>query len=94
MAPGIAGNVYALDLRFEGRKLIGDVDEVQPSPGADEDFLNLRWDNALPAARVAYSRRKSSLKMPHGTRVGYKFSVRGWPPMTTSLGVYKLANDS
>jgi triacylglycerol esterase/lipase EstA (alpha/beta hydrolase family) len=42
---GLAGNVYAFDLRFQGGALVGDLDEVQPSREAVEDDINIRWDN-------------------------------------------------
>jgi pimeloyl-ACP methyl ester carboxylesterase len=41
---GLAGNVYAFDLRFQGGVLVGELDEVQPSPQAVGEVINLRWD--------------------------------------------------
>jgi pimeloyl-ACP methyl ester carboxylesterase len=44
MAPGKAGNVYALDLRFESNALVGDLDEVRPTEDFEEELINIRWD--------------------------------------------------
>jgi len=41
---GLAGNVYAFDLRIQGGVLVGDLDEVQPSGEAVGEVVNLRWD--------------------------------------------------
>jgi len=48
MAPGIAGNVYAFDLRFKRGELWGDGDEVQPLGNASADLVNIRWDTKSP----------------------------------------------
>ena len=40
----VAGNVYALDLRFEGDDLVGDLDEVQPMQGAVDGPIHIRWE--------------------------------------------------
>jgi pimeloyl-ACP methyl ester carboxylesterase len=46
MAPGVAGNVYAFDLRFEKENLIGRLDEVQPLENAVDGPIAILWDTA------------------------------------------------
>jgi hypothetical protein len=48
MALGIAGNVYAFDLRFEKGVLRGDLQEMQPFEKASHGLVNIRWDTASP----------------------------------------------
>jgi Carboxypeptidase regulatory-like domain len=51
MAPGGIGNVYALDLRFEGKTLLADLDEVHPTAetAGDQDPY-IRWDTGSTSA--------------------------------------------
>ena len=48
MAPGIAGNVYAFELRFESGVLRGDLQEVQPFERASHGPVNIRWETTSP----------------------------------------------
>jgi pimeloyl-ACP methyl ester carboxylesterase len=71
---GVAGNVYAFDLGFPGGVLVGDLDEVQPSPLAVSDVINLRWDtvsNSCPLLDgVAYVELPAGYeKRPQQSRV-------------------------
>jgi hypothetical protein len=40
---GLAGNIYAFDLRFQG-ELYGDLEEIQPTDQAVGDDIHIRWE--------------------------------------------------
>jgi len=67
MAPGIAGNVYAFDLRFERRVLWGDLQEVQPFEDASHGAVNIRWDTTSPyPAATSLLSDVAQIELPHG----------------------------
>ena len=67
MAPGIAGNVYAFDLRFENDILCGDLQEVQPFEQASHGPVNIRWDTKSPYPAATWLLGEvAQLELPHG----------------------------
>jgi hypothetical protein len=67
MAPGIAGNVYAFDLRFENGVLLGDLQEVQPFEQASHGPVNIRWDTTSPSPAATWLLATvAQVELPHG----------------------------
>jgi len=67
MAPGIAGNVYAFDLRFENGILRGDLQEIQPFENASDGPVNIRWDTRSPYPNATWLLTDvAQVELPHG----------------------------
>jgi hypothetical protein len=77
MAPGIAGNVYAFDLRFESGVLRGDLQEVQPFEKASHAPVNIRWDTKSPYPNATWLLADvAQVELPHGFQ---KLAQKGIP---------------